>query len=598
MNGLDVEEKLADGSAVEVFLARSASGRVLVQVSRPELGNDIELYARFMDVTRRSKQLKHPGLVSVEHVHCSSDGRFVVVSEPVTGKTAANFLTERGPLSSDLAISWGVSLAEAIQFLHDHELVHGCLSPQHVFLEGDAETPTVRLLDTALMLFRDVRSLPVPASRVLVQPQYLAPERVAGNRATPASDIYGLGVMLYELLTGAPPFSGENSGITRQMHIVSPVPRMPAHLSLWDDVFDRALAKDPADRFESMVAFRQALLDLELRVTRVEGQSPIVAGTLIPETTQSGVKPQNAVETIGSWFIEKVLGEGGMGRVVQARHTTLNRQAAIKILHPELTSRPDQVQRFVQEAQAISQLDHPSIVKVFDLINEPGRVAFVMEHLEGKSLKVLARERPMELRRAVRLITQAAEALVAAHRIGVIHRDIKPDNLFVVEGPKEQLKVLDFGVARVRQSQTEFSRLTQVGQVVGTPLWMAPEQVLGRDVDERADLYALATVLYTLLARRFPFEGGAMSEVVMSRLSGEAQPVGEFTFLGEPIPKKLQQVIAVCLARDVGKRMSSAQAMVDALNDVSRGLTQPVQEEIDETPSGRWNLFRRKKTED
>ena len=89
MNGLDVEEKLADGSAVEVFLARSSSGRVLVQVSRPELGNDIELYARFMDVTRRSKQLKHPGLVSVDHVHCASDGRFVVVSEPVTGKTAA-----------------------------------------------------------------------------------------------------------------------------------------------------------------------------------------------------------------------------------------------------------------------------------------------------------------------------------------------------------------------------------------------------------------------------------------------------------------------------------------------------------------------------
>lgn len=597
MNGLDVEEKLADGSAVEVFLARSSSGRVLVQVSRPELGNDIELYARFMDVTRRSKQLKHPGLVSVDHVHCASDGRFVVVSEPVTGKTAASFLASRGPLSSDLAISWGVSLAEAIQFLHDHELVHGCLSPQHVFLEGDSDTPTVRLLNTALMLFRDVRSLPVPPSRVLVQPQYLAPERVAGKRATPASDIYGLGVMLYELLTGAPPFSGENSGITRQMHIVSPVPRMPPHLSLWDDVFDRALAKDPSDRFESMVAFRQALVDLELRVTHVEGQSPIVAGTLIPEGTQPGIKPQGTVNLIGSWIIEKVLGEGGMGRVVQARHMTLNRQAAIKILHPALTNRPDQVQRFVQEAQAISQLDHPSIVKVFDLINEPGRVAFVMEALEGKSLKVLARERPMELRRAVRLITQAAEALVAAHRIGVIHRDIKPDNLFVVEGPKEQLKVLDFGVARVRQSQTEVSRLTQVGQVVGTPLWMAPEQVLGRDVDERADLYALATVLYTLLARRFPFEGGAMSEVVMSRLSGEAQPVGEFTFLGEPIPKKLQQVLAVCLARDVGKRMSSAKAMVEALNDVTRGLSQPAQEELEETPSGRWNLFRRKKTD-
>ncbi len=595
IRGLDVEEKLADGSAVEVFLARSSSGRVLVQVSRPELGNDIELYARFMDVTRRSKQLKHPGLVSVEHVHCSSDGRFVVVSEPLTGKTAAAFLSEQGRLSSDLAISWGVSLAEAIQFLHDHELVHGCLAPQHVFLEGDGDVPTVRLLDTALMLFRDVRSLPVPASRVLVPAPYLAPERVAGNRATPASDIYGLGVMLFELLTGVPPFAGENSGITRQMHVVSPIPRMPAHLSAWDDIFDRALAKDPADRFESMVAFRQALVDLELRITRVEGASPIVAGTLIPTTTQPGIVPSSGVEQFGSWIIERTIGEGGMGRVVEARHSTLNRKVAIKILHPQLTSRPDQVTRFIQEGQAISQLDHPNIVKVFDLINEPGRVAFVMELLEGQSLKGLSRERPMELRRAVRLITQAAQALTAAHRIGVVHRDIKPDNLFVTTGTPEQLKVLDFGVARVRQGQTELSRLTQVGQVVGTPLWMAPEQVLGRDVDERADLYSLATVLYTLIARRFPFEGGAMTEVVMSRLSGEAKPVGEYTFLGEPIPRKLQQLIAVCLARDVNRRMRSAQVMAEALQSVTDAFSKPFEEdEPDETPSGRWSIFKRK----
>lgn len=593
MLGLDVEAKLADGSAVEVFLAKSSSGRVLVQVSRPELGNDIELYARFMDVTRRSKQLKHPGLVSVEHVHCANDGRFVVVSEPVSGKTAAAFVSERGPLSSELAVSWGVALCEAVQFLHDHELVHGCLSPQHVFLEGDPDRPSVRLLDTALMLFRDVRSLPVPASRVLVAPQYLAPERVAGRRASPASDIYGLGVMLFELLVGSPPFLDGRPTVTRQMHVVSPVPRMPPHLAAWDDVFDRALAKDPADRFESMVAFRQALLELELKVTQVEGPSPIVAGTLIPETTQAGVKPAGALELIGSWIVERTLGEGGMGRVVAARHHTLDRRAAIKILHPQLSQRPDQVQRFVQEAQAITHLDHPNIVKVFDLLNQPGQVAFVMEYLDGQTLKALARERPMELRRAVQLTRQAAEALVAAHGIGVIHRDIKPDNLFVVSAT-ERLKVLDFGVARVRQGPGEVSRLTQTGQVVGTPLWMAPEQVLGKDVDERADLYALATVLYTLLARRFPFEGGAMTEVVMSRLAGEALPVGAYNFLGEPIPKRLQELLATCLARDVGRRPASARVMADELGRVLNELSAPVEDDEPTVTPSMWSLFRRR----
>ncbi|MCU0697887.1 MAG: serine/threonine protein kinase [Myxococcaceae bacterium] len=591
MLGLDVEAKLAEGSAVEVFLARSGSDRVVVQVSRPELADDMELYARFLDATRRTRSLKHPGLVTIEHVHCAADGRFVVISEPVEGETASDFVRRHGPLSSERAMLWGTSLCEAIQFLHDHGLVHGCLSPDHVFPEQNGTA--VRLLDTALMLFRDVRSLPVPKSRVLVEPQYLAPERVAGKRATSASDIYGLGVLLFELLTGQPPFVDDREGVTRQMHVVAPIPRMPPHLAAWDDVFDRALAKDPADRFGSMVAFRQALLELDARVTRAESVSPIVRGAPIPEGTQPGVVPRGDVEQVGSWIVQRTLGEGGMGRVVEAVHATLNRRAAIKILHPQLTNRPDQVQRFIQEAQAISRLDHPHIVKVFDLVTAPGQVAFVMEHLEGESLKALARTRPLELRRAVRLMIQAAEALVAAHRIGVIHRDIKPDNLFVVTGPTETLKVLDFGVARVRTPQNEVSRLTQVGQVVGTPLWMAPEQVLGRDVDERADLYALATVLYTLLARRFPFEGAAMGDVVMQRLAGEARPIGEATFLGERIPVMLQRLLATCLARDVGKRPASAQVLVDALTAVERSFDVPLDED-DPTPSGRWSLFRRR----
>lgn len=603
MNGFDVEAKLGEGSAVDVFLARSGSDRVVVQVSRPELSEDIELYARFLDATKRTRQLRHPGLVTVEHVSCASDGRFVAVSAPVQGTTAATWLARKGPISSELAVNWGVALCEALQFLHDHDLVHGCLSPQNVFLDGDEEEGlTVRLLDTALMLFRDVRSLPVPKSRVLVAPEYLAPERVAGKRASPASDVYGLGGMLFELLTGAPPFADVSPSVTRQMHVVSPIPRLPPHLTAWDDLFDRALAKDPADRFESMVAFRQALLGLEARVTQVEGRSPIVQGALLPEAapdaqpaavpsaTQPGVRP-STVETIGPWIVQGVLGEGGMGRVVDVVHSTLNRRAAIKLLHPELTRRPDQVQRFVQEAQAISTLDHPGIVKVFDLINEPGRVAFVMERLEGKSVKVLARERPLELARALRLIAQAAEALAAAHQLGVVHRDIKPDNLFVLAGPPEQLKVLDFGVARVRSSP-ELGRLTQVGQVIGTPLWMAPEQVLGREVDERADLYALATVLYTLLARRFPFEGAAIGEVVMSRLSNEARSIGDFTFLGEPIPKRLQQLLAACLARDVSKRLGSAQAMADGLHVILHAFANPGDEA--ESPSGRWSIFKRR----
>ncbi|MFZ5444058.1 MAG: protein kinase domain-containing protein [Myxococcota bacterium] len=569
---------------MDAFLAESARGSVLVQVSHPEVTADPELFGRFLDTTRvTTTQHRHPALLSVEQTHCESDGRFVLVTGPVSGRTAADHLREHGALSSAEVIRWGVRICDALEFLHAHGVVHGHLAPSTLFLDGPADAPEVRLLDTALLLFRGTRS--VPSGQMLVPPEYLSPERCAGRRATRACDVYGMGVLLHELLTGAPPFSGEDVTATRALHLHAPLPPLRPGLEEWGPVLSRCLSKRPQDRFASLAELRETLRGLKpLETPAIEIDVKDVTAPRV-----AGLQPGDVV---GRYRVERLIGEGGMGQVFEASHLSIDRRVALKVLRPELARVDSQVQRFVAEAQAVNRVKHPHIIAIEDLVQEGERIYFVMELLRGKTLKVLAKEAPIELTRAVRLVRQAAQALAAAHGVGVIHRDVKPDNLVVeldAQG-REQLKVLDFGVARVRGLDVRAAYKTQVGQVVGTPLWMAPEQVLGHEVDPRADVYALSMVLFVLLTRRFPFSGGDLSQVVMYRLSRDADPIGDATFLGEQVPARLQRLLAMGLSRELAKRPPSMSWMAAELEAIEAELLSPTQ--IDQHRRSWWQRWR------
>ncbi len=584
MKNLQIRRKIATGSAVDAFLADTSAGPVLVQVSHPEVVADPELYGRFLDTTRvTSTQHRHPALLSPEITTCEPDGRFVMVTGPVSGRTAADHLRERGALDSAEAIRWGVRICDALEFLHAHGVVHGHLAPHNLFLDGDPAHPEVRLLDTALLLFRGTKS--VPRGQILVAPEYLSPERCAGRRATPACDVYGMGVLLHELLTKEPPFSGRGVSETRALQLHAPLPPLQPGLEEWAPVLNRCLSKRAADRFASLSELRETLRTLKpLETPAIEvhlgDPEPGRAGTLQPG------------DVLGRYRIEALIGEGGMGHVFSARHLSIDRKVAIKVLRPELSRVDSQVQRFMAEAQAVNMVKHPNIIEIEDLVREGERVFFVMELLSGKTLKVMARESPIELTRVVRLMRQAAQALCAAHGVGVIHRDIKPDNLVVERDAEghEQLKVLDFGVARIRGNDLKAAYKTQVGQVVGTPLWMAPEQVMGHQVDARADVYSLCMVMYVLLTRRFPFEGADLSQVVMQRLSREATPVGDQTFLGEKLPWQIQRLLEMGLSRELARRPVSMNWVATALE----GIETRMEEEptVDEPRRSWWNRWR------
>jgi serine/threonine protein kinase len=578
MKNLQIRRKIAAGSAVDAFLADSKQGTVLVQVSHPEVSADAELYGRFLDLTRvTSTQHRHPALLAPELTTCEPDGRFVLVTGPVSGRTAADHLREHGALDTSEAIRWGVRICDALEFLHAHGVVHGHLAPHNLFLDGDPAKPEVRLLDTALLLFRGTRS--VPRGQILVAPEYLSPERCAGRRATPACDVYGMGVLLHELLTREPPFSGRGTTETRALQLHAPLPPLRPGLEEWQPVLARCLAKRATDRYSSLAELRDVLKSLKpLETPAIE----VHLGA--PELKRPGELQPGDV--IGRYKVEALIGEGGMGHVFAARHLSIDRKVAIKVLRPELSRVDSQVQRFMAEAQAVNMVKHPNIIDIEDLVRESDRVFFVMELLAGKSLKVLAKDSPLELKRIVRLMRQAAQALSAAHGVGVIHRDLKPDNFMVeldAEG-REQIKVLDFGVARIRGVDHAFK--TQTGQVVGTPLWMAPEQVMGHEVDPRSDVYSLCMVMYVLITRRFPFSGSDLSQVVMQRLSRDASPVGEHSFLGEPLPWQIQRLLEMGLSRELPKRPISMEWVATALEGIETRMEE--EQTVDMPPAKSW----------
>jgi serine/threonine-protein kinase len=259
-------------------------------------------------------------------------------------------------------------------------------------------------------------------------------------------------------------------------------------------------------------------------------------------------------QTLGHYRLVRRLGVGGMGSVYLGEQTLIGARVAVKVLHPHLAQDESLRSRFYAEARTVNVVGHPHIVRIFDICEAPGDIHyFVMEYLEGVPLSRLAR--PIAPTDLVPLLAQACEALDAAHRCNVVHRDLKPDNLFVVRRPGEapSLRVLDFGVAKARRPSADDD--TAAGVVLGTPAYMAPEQWAGQPVDGRADIYALAVTAYYLLTGQLPFERGQMAELALAPTPVE--PVAAHQ-LAPGVPPALSAVLRRALERRCEDRFPTA----------------------------------------
>jgi eukaryotic-like serine/threonine-protein kinase len=274
-------------------------------------------------------------------------------------------------------------------------------------------------------------------------------------------------------------------------------------------------------------------------------------------------------DVLGSYQLERLLGEGSMGQVFQARHVRLGRQVALKVLRSAFSHDAGYVRRFFQEAHAVNRINHEHIVEIFDFVEdaEHGVVYCVMELLRGQALSALLREERLSLQRIRRLMTQVCAALSAAHELGVVHRDIKPDNLFVAcrGGQQDFVKVLDFGVAKVLTAQGTQGTLD--GTIIGTPTYMSPEQAAGLPVDVRADIYAVGTVLYELLAGHTPFEAPNFGQLMVRILTETPAELPARTPAGEPVPRALVALTRRCLAKDPADRPASLSEVIAVLRE-------------------------------
>ena len=267
--------------------------------------------------------------------------------------------------------------------------------------------------------------------------------------------------------------------------------------------------------------------------------------------------------TVGNYSIKDLVGAGAMGQVFMGEHPQIGRKVAVKVLNHQLSSNSDMSTRFLSEARAVNRINHPNIVQVFDFGTLPdGRLYLVMEFLKGRDLgSYMDDKRRLSLKETLGLLDQISSGLEAAHEVGIVHRDLKPDNIFLVEGKNgHQVKIVDFGVAKLLEPELHSGEKTATGLIMGTPAYMSPEQATGdvSNIGPASDIYALGIIVYRMLSARLPIEGDFVPQILLKHISEPPTPISKFL---PDFPLSLWEVLARALAKAPADRQKTAREL-------------------------------------
>lgn len=277
-------------------------------------------------------------------------------------------------------------------------------------------------------------------------------------------------------------------------------------------------------------------------------------------------------QTIGSYRVAEVIGQGGMGRVYAAVHPSIGSRVAVKVLSHECAQKPDAVRRFFDEARVVNRIRHDGIVQVLDLDSLPdGRPYIVMELLSGRTLtRILEQTGPMEPAAMMQLVAPLLDALAAAHQCGVIHRDLKPDNVLVTD--QGRVVILDFGIAKLLPEDGQ-PAATSTRSMIGTPSFMAPEQIQGIPASPATDVYAVGLIVYRMLTGTLPFAANSLFELLQAHVSQAPIPMQSHR---PQLPQAFDQVVLRALAKDPGQRFANAAHLQLALVQAAHGTAPPL----------------------
>lgn len=575
---------IGEGGMARIYLAEEETRGRLCAIKRLHATHfsDRVTVGRFLREARAVAGIDHPNLVATYDVIDQPD-EICLVMEYLDGCDLAEVLEEEGPLDPLRAAAYCAQACDGLEAVHTRGIIHRDLKPENLFLayEPNGEE-RIKLLDfgVARLLEELPRDLRTKTGQTVGTPMYMSPEQATASEDLDGrSDIYMLGVVLFELLTGTRPFCGAGYGEVMLKHVNDPPPRPTSRrrsIPPWlEDIVMRCLEKDPDARYQSAAKLASALrghgtgreLPAAERVAAGgEERHRRSDASLEAKTARAPVFPvadEPAVgDLLGGYQLEDMAGEGAMGRVFRARRLSDGRTVALKLLRRKYAARAEAIGRFFAEARAITVIRHPHIVEILDCFDGGPKMPsyFVMEWLTGMSLAAyLARRGALGGRETARIGSQVASALAVVHEEGFVHRDIKPDNIFLVDPERlAQVKLLDFGVAVLEG--------TGEGGVVGSPTYFSPECAAGHLVDVRSDIYSLGVVLYELLAGCPPFMGNSLAECAMKHMTARPPPLGEAT--AALVPQRLAHVIHRCLAKDPAARIQSMKSLERELADI------------------------------
>lgn len=501
--------------ALRVYFAPDATGRAWFT-------QESELFA----------MLDHPGVRTV--YAAGEQGDWVYrLGKWVEGENL-DAAVRRGPRPIPEVLGIARDIIGAVEYAHAKGIVLRRLVPSSVMLDekGRAIITDLRGANRQLTLAEvadDLEAAP-----------FMAPEAEHGGAAEPAGDIYAVGAILYFAVTGLPPDADPH-------RIVTPVQCRPTCPKVLERVILRALQPDPSKRYLNAADMWHDLATY-LGDTEPPAASPPGGGSSDdPEAWERRLR-----RVLGDEYeLLEELGIGGFGSVYRVRDLRLERDVALKVLHPQLTRDPEVVERFRHEAQVAAQLDHPNIVRIYNTGGRGGLIWYTMAYVAGVSLAQVVRLRgPFPLLQIMVLMDEALDALSHAHDHGVVHRDLKPENI-LLDAKDGSVRITDFGLAMALHRD----RFGGASSHSGTPEYAAPEQLLGEPVDHRADLYALSMVAVYALSGKPPFGGGTTESVLARQVAGG---VPDVAWLRGEVPNSVLEVIRRGAARNPGDRYASA----------------------------------------
>jgi len=559
----------AGGSAIYQAEDVDVHRPVLLHFLTVERGGDAAV-ERFCNLALAAAALSHPNISPVHEIGAAGavgDRRLFAVLAPCDGETLADTLA-RGPLAPLDAVDLGIQVAAGLGRAHAAGIVHGDLRPDCVLLTPLGE---VRI---AVFGRGEIAAPPADAGEGCHQP----PERRRSDPPppTPAGDVWALGVLLYALIAGRPPFAGETAeerAAALRGALPAPLPdphgRLPRGL---ERAVVRALGRRPEDRYgwigdfeaelRRFAAAGNALAPTRLEMPQLFGAAGAMTagGTGEGAGGASGGVAGMAGRKLPAYRIYERLGSGGMAVVYRAEDTRLERIVALKFLAPELSRDPAAKERFLAEARAASALDHPNLCTVHDYgETDDGQIFLAMPYYGGETLARRIERGPLPLDAALDVALQVARGLAKAHRHGIVHRDVKPANLMLTDDGV--VKILDFGLAMLAGSTGQRT------PGAGTLAYISPEQAGGGEVDPRTDLWSLGVVLYEMLAGEKPFRGGHEQAVLYAILSDEPAPLAARR---PEVPPALAALVARLLAKAPDDRYASADELAADLR-VLRG---------------------------